>query len=290
MNVLKVLVCACLLLIGVGAGRLNAQTVSSTTGAINGTVTDSPKSVIPGVTVTLSGPALMGVPTTVTEQDGTYRFSTVPIGEYKLNFELTGFGTITREGIRVSVGFTATVNAEMNPGALAETVTVSGASPVVDVSSTSVASHFDSEKLAELPGSRDAWAVIAQAPAVAMQRMDVGGSGAWAQQVFRAYGLSGGRAERQIEGIWSNEGRRSMYYTDFGSFEEISVTPVGNTSEGADPGRLQQFRQQVREATRITATSISTSKTSRWKRPTSTPRRLRGNWRATPDRRLTRGT
>jgi hypothetical protein len=62
----------------------------------------------------------MGVPTTVTEQDGTYRFSTVPIGEYKLNFELTGFGTVTREGIRVSVGFTATVNAEMNPGALAK--------------------------------------------------------------------------------------------------------------------------------------------------------------------------
>ena len=240
MNVLKVLVCACLLLIGVGAGRLDAQTVSSTTGAINGTVTDSSKSVIPGVTVTLSGPALMGVPTTVTEQDGTYRFSTVPIGEYKLNFELTGFGTITREGIRVSVGFTATVNAEMNPGALAETVTVSGASPVVDVSSTSVASHFDSEKLAELPGSRDAWAVIAQAPAVPMQRKDVGGSGAWAQQVFRAYGLSGGQ-RNEIEGILANEGAGSMYYTDFGSFEEISVTPVGNTSEVGTPGVYSNF-------------------------------------------------
>jgi hypothetical protein len=240
MNVLKVLVCAGLLLVGVDARRLNAQTVSSTTGAINGTVTDSSKGVIPGVTVTLSGPALMGVPTTVTEPDGTYRFSTVPIGEYKLNFELSGFGTVTREGIRVSVGFTATVNAEMNPGSVAETITVSGASPVVDVSSTSVASHYDSEKLAELPGSRDPWAVIAQAPAVAMQRMDVGGSGAWAQQVFRAYGLSGGQ-RNEIEGIVANEGSGSMYYTDFGSFEEISVTPVGNTSEVGTPGVYSNF-------------------------------------------------
>src|SRR4029079_6897362 len=102
--------------------------VSPGTGAINRTVTDSSESVIPGGAVPLSAPALMRVLTTVTEQDGKYRFSTVPIGEYKLNFELTGFGTVTREGIRVSVGFTATVNAEMNPAALAETVTVSGAS------------------------------------------------------------------------------------------------------------------------------------------------------------------
>src|SRR5437867_4425684 len=126
---------------------VSAQTVTSTTGAINGTVTDSTKSVLPGVTVTLSGPALMGTKTAVTDQNGTFRFSTVAIGDYKLTFELSGFGAVTREGIHVSVGFTATVNVEMNPGALAENVTVSGASPVVDVQATKVANHFDSERL-----------------------------------------------------------------------------------------------------------------------------------------------
>jgi hypothetical protein len=101
-----------------------AQTVTSTTGAINGTITDSTRSILPGVTVTLSGPALMGTSTAVSDQNGAFRFSTVAIGDYKLAFELSGFGTLTREGIRVSVGFTATVNVEMSPGTLAESVGV----------------------------------------------------------------------------------------------------------------------------------------------------------------------
>ena len=71
-----------------------AQTATSTTGAINGTVTDSTKSVLPGVTVTLSGPALMGTSTAVTDQNGSFRFSTVSIGDYRLTFELSGFGPL----------------------------------------------------------------------------------------------------------------------------------------------------------------------------------------------------
>ena len=217
-----------------------AQTVTSTTGAINGTVTDSTKSVLPGVTVTLSGPALMGTSVAVTDQNGLFRFSTVPIGEHKLTFELAGFGTVAREGIRVSVGFTATVNAEMSPGAVAESITVSGATPVVDIQSTKVANNFDSERLAELPGSRDAWAVAAQTPGVAMSRMDVGGSGAWTQQGFQAYGVGGGE-RNEVEGIMVNEGAGQMYYTDFSSFEEISVTAVGNTAEVGTPGAFSNF-------------------------------------------------
>ena len=169
-----------------------AQTVTSTTGAINGTVTDSTKSVLPGVTVTLSGPALMGTSAAVTDRNGFFRFSTVPIGEHKLTFELSGFGTVAREGIRVSIGFTATVNAEMSPGAVAESITVSGATPVVDIQSTKVANNFDSERLAELPGSRDAWAVAAQTPGVAMSRMDVG-----RQQRLDAAGIPGVRRRRR---------------------------------------------------------------------------------------------
>jgi outer membrane receptor protein involved in Fe transport len=217
-----------------------AQTVTSTTGAINGTITDSTKSVLPGVAVTLSGPALMGTSTTVTDQHGFFRFSTVAIGEYKLTFELTGFGTIAREGIRVSVGFTATVNVEMSPGTLAESVTVSGESPVVDIQATKVSNTFDSERLAELPGSRDAWAIVAQTPGIAMSRMDVGGSGAWTQQGFQAYGVGGGE-RNEVEGILVNEGAGQMYYTDFSSFEEISVTAAGNTAEVGTPGTFSNF-------------------------------------------------
>jgi hypothetical protein len=224
-----------------------AQTVSSTTGAVNGTVTDSTKAVLPGVTVTLSGAAVMGVRTTVTDADGSYRFPSLAPGEYKLTFELSGFGPVTRAGINVALGFTATVNTEMTPGSISETITVSGASPVVDLQSTNVTTHFDADKLASLPGARDFWAVLAQAPAVSIGRMDVGGSGALTQQPYTAYGLTsaGGVNRGMVEGIMVNEGAggggSDMYYTDYGSYAEIAVNAVGNTAEMPAPGVLSQL-------------------------------------------------
>ena len=93
-----------------------AQTVTATTGAVNGIVTDSSQAVVPGVTVTLSGPALITPRTTLTDDTGAYRFSAVPPGDHTLTFDLAGFGTIVREGIQIGLGFTATVNVEMSPG------------------------------------------------------------------------------------------------------------------------------------------------------------------------------
>jgi outer membrane receptor protein involved in Fe transport len=234
------------LVLGISAHTV-AQTVSSTTGAINGTVTDSTKAVLPGVTVTLSGAAVMGVRSTVTDADGSYRFPSLGPGEYKLTFELSGFGPVTRAGINVALGFTATVNTEMTPGSISETVTVSGASPVVDLQSTNVTTHFDADKLASLPGARDFWAVLAQAPAVSIGRMDVGGSGALTQQPYTAYGLTsaGGVNRGMVEGIMVNEGAggggSDMYYTDYGSYAEIAVNAVGNTAEMPAPGVLSQL-------------------------------------------------
>jgi hypothetical protein len=224
-----------------------AQIVSSSAGAINGTVTDSTKAVLPGVSVTLSGPAMMGTPSVTTGEGGTFRFSPVPPGEYTVRFELSGFGTVIRENIRVSVGFTATVNIEMGPAALAENVTVSGASPVVDVTATTVATRFDTEMLATLPGARDYWAVIAQTPAVAMGRVDVGGSGALTQQPYTAYGLAsaGGVNRAEVEGVMVNEGGggggSDMYYTDYGAFAEIAVNAVANGADMPSPGVLSQL-------------------------------------------------
>ena len=226
---------------------VHGQTASTTAGSINGTITDTTKAVLPGVTVTLSGPSAMGTPTTVTDQGGAFRLPNVAPGDYKLTFELTGFGSVTRESIHVSLGFTATVNVEMHPGSVAETVTVSGASPVVDLQSTNVTTHFDAEKLATLPGSRDFWGVLAQAPAVAMSRVDVGGSGALTQQPYTAYGLSssGGVNRGEVEGVMVNEGSggggSDMYYTDYGSYAEIAVNAVGNTAEMPNPGVLSQL-------------------------------------------------
>ena len=228
------------------SGSAAAQTAGGT-GVISGTVTDNTKAMLPGVTVTVSGSAAMGTPSAVTRENGTFRVPSLPPGEYTVQFELTGFGTVIREGIRVGVGFTATVNVDLNVAGVSESVTVSGQSPVVDVTNTTVATRYDTELLASLPGARDYWAVLAQTPAVSMGRVDVGGSGALTQQPYTAYGLTsaGGVNRAEVEGIMVNEGAggggSDMYYTDYGAFAEIAINAVGNGAEMPNPGVLSQL-------------------------------------------------
>src|SRR4030095_10882739 len=103
-------------------------------------------------------------------------------------FARKGFATVVREGINVGLGFTASVNIELQPGGVSDTVTVSGA-PLIDVASTGVTVRFDSEKLASLPGARDIFAVLSHTPGVAMSKMDVGGSSGLTLNEYTAYGL-----------------------------------------------------------------------------------------------------
>ena len=73
-----------------------AQTGGATTGAINGRVSDATSAVMPGVTVTIASPSMQGVRTAVTNEEGTYRFPSVPPGDYKITYELAGFSTVIR--------------------------------------------------------------------------------------------------------------------------------------------------------------------------------------------------
>src|SRR6266487_5255482 len=82
---------------------------ASTTGSINGKVADSSGGVLPGVTVTVTSPSLMGVQSSVTDTGGNYRFPALPPGTYTVQFELPGFNTLKRTDIVISMGFTAAV-------------------------------------------------------------------------------------------------------------------------------------------------------------------------------------
>jgi hypothetical protein len=227
------------------AGSVAAQTVTATTGALNGIVTDSTKAVVPGVMVRLSGPSLITTQTAFTDETGAYRFSAVPPGDHTITFELPGFSTVVREGIHVGLGFTATVNAEVVPGTVTDSVTVSGASPVVDVVSTAVTTHFDAGKLASLPGARDIFTVLANTPAVAMSRMDVGGNLALVLSEYTAYGLRAttGMNRNEVEGIrvGGANGSSDNYYSDYASFAEIAITGVGQSASMPVPGTLGQY-------------------------------------------------
>ncbi|HEY2431410.1 MAG TPA: carboxypeptidase regulatory-like domain-containing protein [Vicinamibacterales bacterium] len=238
---------ACLAVCSIAADpRLSAaaQTVTATTGAINGVVTDGTKAVLPGVAVSLSGPALMTSRTVISDETGGYRFSAVPTGDYAVTFELPGFETSVRDGIHVGLGFTATVSVELHAGRVSDTVTVNG-SPVVDVSSTRVTTHFDSEKLASLPGARDVFALLANTPGVAMSKMDVGGNNALSLLEYTAYGLRAatGVNRNEVEGIrvGGANGSNDNYLPDFASFSEIAITAVGHTASMPVPGTLGQY-------------------------------------------------
>ena len=110
-------------------------------GSIIGEVTDESGGVLPGVTVTVSGPALqVKQMVDVTTARGEYRVTPLPIGTYTVDFTLSGFQTVRREGVRLTSGFVAKVDVVLKVGAVAEAITVSGASPVVDVTIASSSS------------------------------------------------------------------------------------------------------------------------------------------------------
>jgi hypothetical protein len=218
-----------------------AQAVTSGTGAVNGRVTDASDAVMPGVTVTLTSPSQMGTRTAVTDSDGMYRFTAVTPGDYAVVFELAGFSTVRNEGIRVSLGFTATVNTQLKLASLQESVTVTGQSPVVDTSATSIGNTFDAKQLSALPTSRDYFSLLAGSPAVQMSRIDVGGSTNGTQQGFVVYGTTG-QVRVIFEGLNATEATGAFgNYPDVGGMEEVQINTAAHSAEASTPGVQSQF-------------------------------------------------
>ncbi len=218
-----------------------AQGGAGSTGTIVGVVSDESGGVLPGVTVTATSPSMMGEQTVVTDGTGAYRFAAVPVGEYAVSFELAGFATARQENIRISAGFTATVNIKMGVQALAESITVSGQAPVIDATSTRVETTYTAETLQALPNSRDQFALISTAPSMSA-RADVGGNTIGQQLPYRAYGFSG-QNRPMIEGMNAADVTAGgiFMFQDYGSLEQASVTAVGNTAEQAMGGVVMQF-------------------------------------------------
>ena len=125
---------------------------------ISGVVKDGSGAVMPGVTVEASSPVLLEkVRTVVTDGDGQYKIVTLPSGVYTVTFSLTGFNTVKRDGIALTPSFTATINADLTIGSVQETVTVSGASPVVDVQNLTQRQVFRPRCWTQCPSSRTSW-------------------------------------------------------------------------------------------------------------------------------------
>jgi hypothetical protein len=148
-------------------------------GSIAGVVRDSSGAVLPGVTVEAASPALIEkVRTVISDGQGQYKIVDLRPGTYSVTFTLTGFSSVKRDGIELTTGFTANVNADLRVGAVEETVTVTGESPIVDTQNTVRLATASRETMDVLPTDRNFVSFAAMTPAVLVTgvRQNVGGS------------------------------------------------------------------------------------------------------------------
>jgi len=173
-------------------GFLLLPAAASAQSSIAGVVKDSSGAVLPGVQVDASSPVLIEqTRTVVTDSQGVFRIIDLRPGTYKVTFTLQGFSTFERDGVVLPAGFTATVNADMKLGQLAETITVSGEAPVVDVHTASQSQQvITSEVRNAIPLSSNAAAFAALIPAAtqAAADRDVGGIRGENSQAFSIHG------------------------------------------------------------------------------------------------------
>lgn len=126
------------------------------TGSIKGTVVDPGRTPLPGVSITLTGPALLGSLTTTTREDGTFRVPGVPPGkDYAILVELPGFQPVRREGVIVSLGMTITLIIEIKPSDISTEISVVASSPTVDVAQSKIVQRVSLENISKLPLARD---------------------------------------------------------------------------------------------------------------------------------------
>jgi len=212
---------------------LCAATASAqiTQGRLAGTVTDAQGAVLPGVTVSVTSPSLIGGQNSVTEANGTFMFPSLPSGTYRMTFELSGFQKLTREGVNVVLGQTISIDVQLPLASLSESVTVTGASPVVDVTTTKVGTDLKGEALVAVPNSTDVWGALSEAPGVRMGGFDVGGSHKSQQSGYEVFGINA-QARVVSDGIDHTEGVGGTgFYEDYYANEEVSVSALGSDVE-----------------------------------------------------------
>jgi hypothetical protein len=213
---------------------------------IAGVVKDASGSVLPGVTVEAASPALIEkVRAAVTDGEGQYRIVSLRPGIYTVSFSLPGFSTVVREGIELTSNFTASVNAEMKVGAIEETITVTGESPIVDTQSITTRTVMTREVLDVLPTGRNIQAVGIMIPGTSLAlggggalSRDVGGSGSLQQSPLQYRGSAD--TVQTIEGLRLNnleaQGAYSGVYWNDASFEELSYITGADSAEMGQGG------------------------------------------------------
>lgn len=222
--------------VGLLLSILAAAPISAQQAGIAGVVRDVSGGVLPGVTVEAASPVLIEkVRTVVSDGEGRYNIIDLRPGSYVVTFSLSGFNTLKREGIQLPAGFTATVNADLQVGALEETITVSGSSPLVDTQNTKQTRVISEELMAALPtSSKTVGSIINITPGLTGAQ-DVGGSaGTYATQGnnLGTHGKSGNKFSFDGMRIENMEGAGSAgYILNPLLVEETTIETAGVSAE-----------------------------------------------------------
>ena len=205
--------------------------------SIAGSARDASGAAMPGVTVEASSPALIEkVRTTVTDERGLFRIVNLPPGTYIVTFALQGFNQVRREGIELSGAFTAQIDAELKVGGITETITVTGASPIVDTQSIRRQTTISSDVLTSIPTARSWAATALLIPGI----VTIGGSPADVQVTpqMTVFGGAGGRnneGRMQVDGLNTGAGLGgsgvSTYVADISNAQEVVTTTSGGLGE-----------------------------------------------------------
>src|SRR5438067_10677747 len=206
------------------------------TGNIYGKVTAKDGSVLPGVTVVLTG--VRAPQTQVSDAQGDFRFINLSPGTYTLKADLAGYGTSTRAGVGVRVGANADVTMTLNPS-VSESITVTAEAPLLDVRKAGTGINVTKVEMEKIPTSRDPWTVLQSVPAVQVDRINVGGSQSGQQSVYYAKGALGRDNTWNVDGVNVTDmgatGSSPLYF-DFDSFEEMQATTGGSDPRIETPG------------------------------------------------------
>ncbi len=243
------------MIVMIGAGLMSTTTWAQAQGenaSIIGVVTDKSGAVISNATVTVTSPALQ-VPqlTGSTDAGGNYKFVELPApGVYKLTFAAAGFGTMVKEGITLTVGFTAKIDTVMPVGATTAEVVVTTEGPVIDTVSTSVTSTLEGETLTLVPKPLGMQDILSMAAGVALQGSpDVGDSSLAADDAVMTdgIGVSGSdtdtlQSDLRIEGMNTLTGHESdgRVYLDSMAISEAEFKTSGNNAEVGLPGVAEE--------------------------------------------------
>ena len=244
-----------------------AASAQTTQAAITGVAKDASGGVLPGVTVEVASPALIEkVRSVVTDDTGQYRVVELRPGTYSVTFTLPGFSTVKREGIELTGSFVATVNGDLKVGALEETITVTGETPIVDVQSAKVQQTVSNDIIRAIPSSRSAGGIQALIPG-----MSTGGdSGGITGGGGSAGSIHGGtRAGFAHLRRWPEHrvgGRRRRPVGEHGERRRgagSGAQHLRRAGRGRNGRRHRSTRSRARAATRSAARSSPAARTAR---------------------------